>query len=119
MCSWQQTVENSLRDRDTRPPYLSPVSWETCMWVKKEQNLTWNKWLIQNWEKKKLGKEYHKAVYCHPIYSTSMQTTSCKMLWRNPIHESQTGIKNARRNINIRHADDTTLMAENEELKSL
>ena len=37
----------------------------------------------------------------------------------NPIHESQTGIKIARRNINIRHADDTTLMAENEELKSL
>ena len=48
-----------------------------------------------------------------------MQSTSCKMLWMNPIHESQTGIKIARRNINIRHADDTTLMAENEELKSL
>ena len=70
-------------------------------------------------KKKKLGKEYHRAVYCHPIYLTSMQSTSCKMLWMNPIHESQTGIKIARRNINIRHADDTTLMAENEELKSL
>ena len=36
-------------------------------------------------------------------------------------HESQAGIKNARRNINnLRYADDTTLMAESkEELKSL
>ena len=27
----------------------------------------------------KLGKEYVKAVYCHPAYLTSMQYTSCKM----------------------------------------
>ena len=34
--------------------------------------------------------------------------------------ESQAGIKIARRNINnLRYADDTTLMAEREELKSL
>ena len=66
-------------------------------------------------EKEKLGKEYHRAVHCHPIYLTSMQSTSCKMLWMNPIHESQTGIKIARRNINIRYADGTTLMAESEE----
>ena len=28
----------------------------------------------------KLGKEYVKAVYCHPAYLTYMQNTSCKML---------------------------------------
>ena len=28
----------------------------------------------------KLGKEYVKAVYCHPAYLTSMQSTSFKML---------------------------------------
>ena len=28
----------------------------------------------------KLGKEYVKAVYCHPAYLTSMQNTSCEML---------------------------------------
>ena len=28
----------------------------------------------------KLGKEYVKAVYCHPAYLTSRQITSCKML---------------------------------------
>ena len=27
----------------------------------------------------KLGKEYVKAIYCHPAYLTSMQSTSCKM----------------------------------------
>ena len=32
----------------------------------------------------KLGKEYDKAVYCHPVYLTSMQNTSCEMLsWMN------------------------------------
>ena len=28
----------------------------------------------------RLGKEYVKAVYCHPAYLTYMQSTSCKML---------------------------------------
>ena len=28
----------------------------------------------------KLGKEYVKAVYCHPGYLTYMQSTSCEML---------------------------------------
>ena len=36
------------------------------------------------------------------------------------LEEAQAGIKIAGRNINnLRHADDTTLMAENEDLKSL
>ena len=36
------------------------------------------------------------------------------------MQKAQTGIKIARRNINnLRYADDTTLMAESEELKSL
>ena len=28
----------------------------------------------------KLGKEYNKAVYCHPVYLTYMQSTSSEML---------------------------------------
>ena len=28
----------------------------------------------------KLGKEYIKAVYCHPAYLASVQSTSCEML---------------------------------------
>ena len=27
----------------------------------------------------KLAKEYIKAVYCHPAFLTSMQSTACKM----------------------------------------
>ena len=65
----------------------------------------------------KLGKECIKAVYRYPAYGTYMQNTSCEMLgWMN----QQAGIKIAGRNINnLRYADDTTLMAESEELKSL
>ena len=65
----------------------------------------------------KLGKEYVKAVYCHPAYLTYMQSTSCQMPgWMKHRLESRLpGEIN-----NFRHADDTTLMAESkEELKSL
>ena len=60
----------------------------------------------------KLGKEYVKAVYCHPAYLSNMQSTSCKMLgWIK-----QAGIKIAGRHINnLKYADDTTLMAQSEE----
>ena len=41
-------------------------------------------------------------------------------MWNAGLDEAQAGIKISRRNIyNLRHADDTTLMAESEELKSL
>ena len=61
----------------------------------------------------KLGKEYVKAVYCHPAYLTSMQRNA-------GLDEVQAGIKIAGRNINnLRYADDTILMAETEEPKSL
>ena len=90
-----------------------PVSWETCMQVKKQH-------LEPDMVKhtgSKLGKKHIKAVYCHPVYLTSMQSTS----WETGLEEAQAGIKVAGRNINnLRYADDTTLMAESEEeLKSL
>ena len=41
-------------------------------------------------------------------------------MWNARLDEAQAGIKIARRNINnLRYADDTTLLAESEELKSL
>ena len=41
-------------------------------------------------------------------------------MWNSGLDEAQAGIKIAGRNINnLRYADDTTLMAESEELKSL
>ena len=41
------------------------------------------------------------------------------IMWNTGLEEAQTGIKIAGRNINLRYADNTTLMAESEELKSL
>ena len=38
----------------------------------------------------KLGKKYIKAVYCHPVYLTYMQSTSCEMLgWKKHELESR------------------------------
>ena len=45
-----------------------PVSWETCMLVKKQQLE-----LDMELTSSKLGKEYDKAIYCHPAYLTHMQ----------------------------------------------
>ena len=50
----------------------SPASWEICMQVKKQQ--------LGQWTGSKLGKEYVKAVYCHPAYLTYVQSTSREML---------------------------------------
>ena len=65
----------------------------------------------------KLGKEYVKAVYCHRAYFNFYE----EYTMRNArLDEAQSGIKIARRNINnLRYADDTTLMSESKELKSL
>ena len=58
----------------------------------------------------KSGKEYLKAVHCHPAYLTSMQSASCKMLgWMTHRLESRLPINN------LRYANYTTLMAESKE----
>ena len=55
------------------------VSWEIYMQVKKQQ-------LELDMEQQtgsKLEKEYVKAVYCHPVYLTYMQSISWEMLdWK-------------------------------------
>ena len=45
----------------------------------------------------KLGKEYVKAIYCHPAYLTYMQSTPMR---NAGLEEAQAGIKIAWRNIN-------------------
>ena len=65
----------------------------------------------------KSGKEYIKAVYCHPAYLSSMQSTSWETLgWKKHKLESRLPWEIP---INLRYADDTTLMEESKELKSL
>ena len=65
----------------------------------------------------KLGKEYVKAVYCHPAY---LNLHAVYIMRNSGLDEAQAGIKIAGRNINsLRYADDTIRMAEKKELKSL
>ena len=57
-----------------------------------------------------LGKEYIKAVYCHPAFYAEY------IMGDAGLDEAQAGTKIARRNINnLKYADDTTLMAESRE----
>ena len=62
-----------------------------------------------------------KGVPLGYILSPCLFNFYAEYIMRNAgLEEAQAGIKIARRNINnLRYADDTTLMAENEELKSL
>ena len=62
------------------------ATWETCMQVKKQQL----KPDMEQWTHSKLGKEYVKAVYCHPAYLTCIQSTPCKTPdWRKHKLESR------------------------------
>ena len=49
------------------------ASYKTCMQVKRQQ-LELD---VKQRTGSKLGKEYSKAVYCHLVYLTYMQSTSC------------------------------------------
>ena len=89
-----------------------PASWEICMQVKKQQ-------LEPDMEQQtgsKLGNEYVKAAYCHPAYLIYIEY----IMQNAGLDEAQVGIKIAGRNVNtLRYTDDTILMAESKELKSL
>ena len=57
----------------TRPPYLSP---KKSVWKSRSKL----ELAMEQWTGSKLAKEYVKAVYFHPVYLTSVQSASCKML---------------------------------------
>ena len=62
----------------------------------------------------KLGKDYVKAVHCHPAWLTYIQSASYEMPGWND--EAQVEIKIARSNINnLRYTDDTAFVAESKE----
>ena len=72
---------------------------------------------MEQWTGSKLGKEYIKAIYCHLVFLTSMQSISCEMLgWMK--HKLESRLPGE---IPITSdTGNTTLMAESEEeLKSL
>ena len=65
---------------------------------------------VERWTSSKLGKEYVKAVYCHPAYLACMQQY---IMWNAGLDKAQAGIKIAWRNTNkLRYADHINLMSE-------
>ena len=94
-----------------------PASWEPCMQVKRQQ---WGPYMEQL-TGITLRKEYSKAVHCHSVYLTSMQSTSCKMLgWMSYKLESRLPGEISTTSVCRWYHYDTTVMAESEkELKSL
>ena len=99
-CVDHNTLENSERDGNTRSSHL-PLEKPLCRSGSNSENWTWDNRLVPN-RKRSTSRLYH------PAYLTYM------------LEEAQVGINVAGRNIsNLRYAEDTTLMAESEELKSL
>ena len=82
------------------------------MWVMKQQ-------LDPDMEQltgSKLGKELQGCVLSPCLFNLHTEYIMLKLA---RLYESQAGIKIAGRNNNLRYADNTTLMVESEELKSL
>ena len=91
---------------------ILPVSWETCMWFKKQQNWTWT----MDWFK--IGKGVQEGCILSSCFFNFY--AEC-IMWNAGLDELQARIKVVRTNIsNLRYADDTTLMVKSEgKLKSL
>ena len=89
-----------------------PASWEICMQLRKQQ--------LRTGHEKTDWFQRGKGVCQGCILSPCLFNLYAECIMRNAgLDEAQAGIRIARRNINFRDADDTTLMAESEELKSL
>ena len=101
-------MENSSRDGNTRPPDLPP---EKSVGRSRSNSLNWT------WNWFQIGKGVCQGCILSPYFFNLY----AEYIMRNAgLDEAQAGINVARRNINIlRYADDTTLMAESEELKIL
>ena len=75
-CLWKHKEES--RHSSNTWQSSNPLHWVT---VSQEQQLEPD---IEQWIGSKLGKEYVKAVFCHPAYLTYMQSISCEMSgWMN------------------------------------
>ena len=72
---WIMTNCGKLLERWAYQTIL-PVSWETCMQFKKQQLESCTEQLIGS----RLGKEYNRAVCCHPVCLTCMLSTLWEML---------------------------------------
>ena len=108
-CWSQQTVENSSRGGNTRPPHL-PSQKSVC---KSRRNRTGHR--TTDWFQIRKG-VLQGCILSPCLFNLNAEYT----MWNAGLEEAHAGIKIAGRNINNhRYADDTTLTAESEELNSL
>ena len=103
-------MENSERDGNTRPPDLLLRN----LYAGQETTVSTGHGTTDWFQ---IGKGVRQGC----ILSSCVFNFYAEYIMRNAgLDQAQAGIKIARRNINnLRYADDTTLMAESEELKSL
>ena len=103
-------MENSERDGNTRPPDLTLETLYAGQEATVRTGHGTTDWF-------QIGKGVRKGC----ILSLCLFNFCAEYIMRNTgLEEAKAGIKIARRNINnLRYADDTTLRAESEELKSL
>ena len=95
----------SYRDRNTRSPYL-PLE-KLCTG---QEATVRTRYGTTDWFK--TGRGVHQGC----ILSPCLFNLYAEYIMQNArLNESQAGIKIVRRNINLRYADDTTLMAESKE----
>ena len=109
LCGSQQTLENSSRNGNTRPPYL-PSEKSVCRSRTSRTRHGTTDWF-------KIGKGVCQRYILKPCL---FKLYSEDIMWNAGLNEAQAGIKISGRNINnLRYADDTTLMAGIKELKTL
>ena len=103
-------MENSERDGNTRPPDLLPVKSVSGQEATVRTGHGTTDWF-----------QIGKGVYQGCTLSPCLFNVYAKYIMENiRLQEAQAGIKIAGRNINnLGYTDDTTLMAESEELNSL
>ena len=103
-------VESSSRDGNTRPPYLPPEKSVCRSGATVRTGHGTTDWF-------QIGKGVHQGCILSPCL---FNLYAGYIMWNARLDEAHAGIKIVRKNINLRYADDTTLMAESEEqLKSL
>ena len=73
-CVYHNKLWKIMKERGI-PNHLT-ASWEVCMQVKKQQLEPY----MEKLTGLKLGNDYTKSVYCHPVYLSYMQSTSWEML---------------------------------------
>ena len=109
-CGSQQTVENSERDENTRPPDL-PL----------EKSVSSQEATVRTGHGPTDWFQIGKGVCQGCILSPCLFNLYAEYITRNAgLDKTQAGMQTAWRNINnLQYAEDTTLMAESKELKSL